>query len=112
MADIKVNIIGINELDFTPASGVTATLISPGVVELDIAGSGGGGTPFQETPSGTMNSVNLVFTLSHTPITNTLIVFLNGVEQVVGVDIAVSGVTVTFTVAPEYDDTMKAVYTY
>lgn len=43
MADTIVNVNGINELDFTAASGVTASQPSPGVLKLDIAGSGGGG---------------------------------------------------------------------
>lgn len=54
-----------------------------------------------ETPTGTVNSSNKVFTLSNTPKTNSLKVFVNG-QRVKGggEDYTLSGVTITFVTAP------------
>lgn len=57
---------------------------------------------FHETPSGTINGVNTVFTLANTPIAGTEQVFLARALQVPGGgnDYTISGATITFAVAP------------
>jgi hypothetical protein len=66
-----------------------------------------------QTPSGTMNGANLSFTLSFTPNpTGSLFLFLNGVEQVPGIDYTASGTTVTYTTAPKSTDEHVAQYTH
>jgi hypothetical protein len=69
-------------------------------------------TPVTEVPSGTMNGINVTFTLSNTPNpAASLSVYLNGVWQ--DTDwISVSGTTITFTVAPKSTDKMRAKYTH
>jgi len=53
-----------------------------------------------ELPSGTINGVNVTFTLTNTPNTDTEEVTLDGVEQERTTDYSVSGDTITFIVAP------------
>ena len=75
---------------------------------------GGGGSGFvQEIPSGTMNGINKVFTLSFAPSpAASLQDTLNGVLQVPSIDITVVGATITYTVAPVAADNMLATYTH
>jgi hypothetical protein len=64
--------------------------------------------PPSAAPAGTLNGINTVFRLSSTA--NLLMLTLNGVGQEPGVDFALSGVTVTFTVPPVASDWMMAFY--
>lgn len=65
----------------------------------------------RETPSGTINSSNVTFTLANTPITGKEMVFLNGIlQEAGGGDYSISGVTITFTSAPPTGS--KLVVTY
>jgi len=67
-----------------------------------------------ETPSGTINGTNKVFTLANTPNpTGSLIVELNGSIQVAGGnDYTLSGNTVTFVSAPVNGSTLLVWYRY
>lgn len=81
---------------------------------------GSGGTPSlgaqfvdPETPSGTINGTNAVFTLSRTPNpAGSLLLYRNGLLQKAAVDFNLSGATVTFVAAaiPQVDDILTAVY--
>lgn len=57
---------------------------------------------FHEIPTGSINSINAVFTLANTPVAGTVQVFLNGLLQAPGsgLDYTISGNTVTFAKAP------------
>lgn len=68
---------------------------------------------FSETPSGALNGVNVTFTLVHTPIDTTLLLYLNGARQKAGVtdDYTISGLTITFNSAP-IGSTLLADYRY
>jgi hypothetical protein len=76
--------------------------------------SGGGSVNFvRETPAGTLNGTNKVFTLTYAPSpTGSLVVYLNGVEQVPTTDYTISGATITFIVAPKTGDLIIAQYTH
>lgn len=68
-----------------------------------------------ETPAGTMNGTNRVFTLANNPDPNdSLELYLNGVYQTPGgEDYDLSGITITFVsahYAPESGDILKAYY--
>jgi hypothetical protein len=62
-------------------------------------------------PTGTVNGVNAVFTLPTTP-GSIVLVFRNGLLQKPGGgnDYTISGVTITFVVAPLTGDSLLAVY--
>jgi len=63
-----------------------------------------------ETPSGTVNGSNKVFTLSTTPDTGSLSLYLNGLRQEEGSgnDYTLTGVTIVFTEAPQIGDIIIA----
>jgi len=72
---------------------------------------------YAETPTGTQNGVNLVFTLANAPSpANSLQLFLNGayLTQGAGNDYTLSGSTITLAAAfaPGVADNMRASYTY
>lgn len=52
------------------------------------------------TPTGTINGVNLTFTLPDVPFSGTLRVYADGVRQKLTSDFTLSGNTITFVVAP------------
>ena len=66
----------------------------------------------RETPSGTINGSNTVFTLAFTPTAGTEEVYLNGVLQDAGGlnDYTISGGTITFVVAPTPGDKIRVSY--
>jgi len=65
-----------------------------------------------ESPAGSINGTNKVFTLSSSPEANSLEVYLNGILQQPGVgnDYTVSGTQITFTTAPEIGDIILCSY--
>lgn len=70
-------------------------------------------TETQETPSGTINNSNTAFTLAHAPLTNaSLKLYQDGLILVQGTDYTISGTGITMTVAPNYGQSLYAVYNY
>jgi hypothetical protein len=69
-------------------------------------------TATSETPSGSLNGSNTTFTLSNSPISGSLAVYLNGLyqEEGAGKDYELSGTTITFTVAPLATDILLVAY--
>jgi hypothetical protein len=65
---------------------------------------------YNETPSGSVNDSNTVFTIANEPITGTLLLFLNGLLQKEGDDYTRSGLTITFILAPPTGSTLLAHY--
>jgi hypothetical protein len=93
-------------------SGSNVTLTADSLGGVTIAAAAGSTTTFvRETPTGTMNGTNKTFTLSFTPITGSLNLFLN-IIQIASVDYTLSGNTITFTVAPKATDLMMAQYSH
>lgn len=91
------------------------TLSNAGVVSITSAAlSGSGHFVTRETPSGTINGSNLVFTVANTPISGTEHVFKNGILQNAGSgnDYQISGVTITFETgnAPQTGDVLLVSY--
>jgi hypothetical protein len=67
----------------------------------------------QETPTGAINGVNAVFTLSQTPSpSSSLAVYRNGLRMTSGVDYTLSGMVVTFAtgLVPQTSDTLACSY--
>lgn len=68
---------------------------------------------FNETPTGTVNGSNTTFTLSKTPGSAALLLFVNGVLQNAGGnDFTLSGATITFAAGaiPQTGDVILATY--
>jgi len=64
-----------------------------------------------EIPTGSINGVNMVFTLAHTPI-NQIMLYLNGQYMTPDEDYTISGVTITMTTAPIVGDKIIINYPY
>ncbi len=77
-----------------------------------IPGTSAAANIVQEIPTGTLNSTNTTFTLSHIPLTGSLILQLNGVTQMPGVEFILSGSTITYIFAPKATDWHIAQYLY
>lgn len=67
---------------------------------------------FNETPTGTIDGTNAAFTLAHTPVAGTLMLYVNGLLMLDGGDFNRSGVTLTFVAGaiPETGDWIRATY--
>lgn len=88
-----------DSIDFV-GDGVSGVSILEAVTET-ISGSGTSLVAYAEVPSGTVDGVNKIFTLTHTPATSSnVLIALQGITQNNGTDFTVSGTTVTFAVAP------------
>jgi phage-related tail fiber protein len=66
----------------------------------------------RETPAGTLNGTNTIFTLASTPIVGTEEVYLNGLLQEPGAgnDYTISGATITYLAAPAATDRLRVSY--
>lgn len=98
----------IEALAVNPAAPVAAIIGPQGP-----AGSASGGVNWVdgETPGGTRNGVNKVFTLAHPPIWLALV--WNGMVQTEGVDFSRDGATITMVrPGPAADDVFSAFYTW
>lgn len=67
-----------------------------------------------ESPSGAVNGINDNFTLSQTPRTNSVTVYVNGLRQLIGAlnDYIISDAVITFTVAPLVSSIIVVDYRY
>ena len=78
--------------------------------------STGSGSNFadNETPSGTIDGVNVTFTLAHTPSpAASLHLYLNGaLQQAGGGDFTLATATITFNTAPQTNSILLASYRY
>ena len=65
-----------------------------------------------EVPSGLVNGSNVTFTLASTPDPNSVVVYLNGMRLKVGGsnDYTLSGLTLTFVLAPKTGDKILVDY--
>lgn len=75
---------------------------------IPATGGGGAQAPFAGIPSGTIDGTNRVFILTNggtplvsNPIAKTLIVLLNGINQLIGLGYSIAGTTITYAVAPQ-----------
>ncbi|HPS76515.1 MAG TPA: hypothetical protein PLS53_00005, partial [Thermoanaerobaculaceae bacterium] len=65
-------------------------------------GPGGGSIGHDETPTGDVDDINVLFFLSATPLPGSLNLFLNGVRQIEGADYTLTGTSIEFMVAPSF----------
>lgn len=76
-------------------------------------GGGGGGTGNRivgELPGGALDNVNTTFTLANGPVVGTLALYQNGSRLKSPTDYTISGLTITFAVAPLSTDDLQADY--
>lgn len=66
----------------------------------------------KETPAGTINGVNVTFTIANTPVLGSEHIYLNGNLQDVGAgnDYTISGLTITYLTAPLTGEKLRASY--
>lgn len=65
----------------------------------------------KESPTGTIDGVNTVFTLSQEPVENDAVeLTLDGLDLIPTDDYYISGVTITMVVAPAIGQTLRANY--
>lgn len=103
-------------INFIAGTNVTiSSSIVNGVTTLSFSATGASANQSNnETPSGTINGVNAVFTLAHTPSpAASLKLYLNGAFQTAGgEDYTLSGLTITFVNAPVSGSILRAFYDY
>ena len=63
-----------------------------------------------EVPSGTIDGSNTDFTIANTPVTGTLMVYLNGIRQKITDDYTFTGTTISFITAPLTDSKILVDY--
>lgn len=100
---------GASRINYVGA-GVTVAAVGD---DTTVTIPGGIGTPStNETPTGTVDGVNAVFTTAHTPINGTLAVFVGGSRQKLTEDYTVTGSTITFNSAPMVGSILVVDYEY
>jgi len=94
----SVNFNGLSQIQVKPG-GITGTHYAASFV-------------VRETPAGTINGINTIFTLANTPIAGKEQVYLNGVLQDEGGsdDYTISSATITFNTAPLTGDSLRVTY--
>lgn len=65
---------------------------------------------FSETPTGSINSSNVTYTLAHTPLQTSLQLYQNGVRQIAATDYTLAGLTITYVTAPTTGASLIADY--
>lgn len=109
----RVSVSGTQNLGSGSISFSAGNLvIYNGTIWQQAGASSSSTTPERETPSGTINGVNKIFTISNTPIANTLEVYVNGLLQDLTNDYTFSGTTITFVDAPSVGETILTLYYY
>lgn len=97
---------GVGTHTGTPAK-VLAVDSSGFIIETGVATSG---FIDSETPSGTMDSVNAIFTLANTPVVGSVHLYLRGLRLKPGVGYTISGTTITMLIIPDSGDELIADY--
>lgn len=108
---------GATLVDSAGSRGLPGQLLSSigdGVLWITSSAAGGPNFADDETPSGTINGVNKIFTLAHSPNpAGSLLLSNNGlVQDAGGNDYTLVGSTVTFVVAPSLGATLLAWYRF
>ena len=89
--------IPVNVMDVENGQGIIYNAAN----NMFLPGEAGASAGFAETPTGIINGVNKIFTLSETPSDmNSVIVVLDGVVQYNTIDFSVTGNVITFVEAP------------
>lgn len=120
-ASLRIFLNGVEQTvgtDFTLAIGTITFTTAPAVGDQISADyryftvtSFNVGLVDNETPAGTLDGVNAVFTLANTPAPTVAIrLYVNGVRQLQGTNFTLAGNTITFTTAPLSTDILRSFY--
>ena len=108
-----------SRLNFIEGSNITITMATDddkAETDITIASTGGSSVNFadKEIPTGTIDGVNVTFTLAHTPTAGSELLFRNGVLQNVtgGSDYGIASAIITFTSAPGVGDVLLCSYRF
>ena len=113
--DLHLDLDASNLFHMIATSGDTAFVKIMEIASSGSSGGGGGGslTALQETPAGSVDGVNVTFTISQVPSTSgRFILFLDGLYLTPIVDYSTSGATITMVTAPAIGQTLGAYYEY
>lgn len=89
---------------------VSVATTEPLIIETDNSGIA---FVSNQTPLGTINGINSAFSLEHAPNpADSLMLYYQGVLQIVGVDYTLSGLNITMTVPPSVNTYLTAFYRY
>jgi hypothetical protein len=107
--------IGVNPDGTTIEASANALRVKPASIgdsQLSAVYQKQSNIVIRETPAGTINGVNVTFTLAATPVAGTEQIFLNGLllEPAAGNDYTISGATITMLAAPDTGARLKASY--
>ncbi len=98
-------------ITFVTAPATGDLLLADYFTTASVVAQGSTSFVYDETPTGTVNSSNTVFTIANTPVAGTLQLFRDGQLLVGGgADYSLSGTTVTFVTAPTTGSVLKAFY--
>lgn len=96
--------------DMTTAPATTDTLYAFYNTNTTNFATGSASWVYNETPSGTVDGSNTTFTLAHTPVSGSLMLFRDGQLMKEGDDYTLSGNTITFSTAPASGSVLLATY--
>ncbi len=88
--------------------------LSSTITSLSAEMPGGSGVSFGETPGGTLNGSNAIFTLAHTPVAPYVAIYRNGLRQAPAVDYTLTGSSIQFLAnsIPGGSETLLADYVF
>ncbi len=101
---------GATSIDFTGA-GVSVSTVGNDVT-VNIPGGAAGTPVYNETPTGSVNGTNKIFTLAHSSVGNSLELYVNGQFMTLNEDYTLSGATITLVTAPPTTSVIRAFYEY
>ena len=103
---------GTSAVNFVAPGTNGNVLTSNGTTWVSSAPSGSAVTFFQETPSGNTDGSNVTFTLTHTPQSGALHLYLDGVYLVPTTHYTITTTTITMVTAPAFGQSLAASYAY
>ena len=108
-ADLAIHLTG--DVQLVSGTNVTLSQVGQAITINAVGGFSASNFVVGEIPSGLVNGVNTIFTLSNSPVVSPA-VYLNGMRQLAGVgnDYTLSGSTITFVLAPEAGSVIQADY--
>lgn len=108
----SVDILAVaNTVDISPdPQGATVVLIAAPGPPGPRGAPGDNAGIYGESPTGTRDGVNTVFTLSSSPATGSTAVYRNGLRELLGSGYMVSGAVITFSAPPLADDVLTVDY--